>query len=110
MSLVSSKSTLQKIIDSVTPFLLLLFGISLILLIVCLIVILILILDPENISFIILVMLEFSIMCIFILGFIVAGIRKLVALLLKREEIRCPECGFVVSSQAKYCSECGNKI
>jgi len=104
-----SKKNAIEIWYSLKPFLIFLLITSILLSLALLIITLIWLYDERNITFLILVIADFSFLGIFALGLLFVGVRYVIDLLIKKEEIKCFYCGRVISSRTPVCPNCGKE-
>ncbi|MCE7748735.1 MAG: hypothetical protein GPJ51_10070 [Candidatus Heimdallarchaeota archaeon] len=107
MSSEKFKRKFQAIWISFRPFLIFLLVIAILFAIPLLIIALVLLFDDNNVTFLILVIIDFSVLGIFAIGFLAFGFQYVISLLIEKEEVKCINCGKTISSKAKICSVCG---
>jgi hypothetical protein len=103
------KEMLRSAWVSLKPFLIFLLIASTLLSIALVIISLVWFFDNQNIAFIILAVLDLSVLGIFAIGFVVVALQYIFTLLFKKEEIKCTYCGKTILVKDKICPHCGNK-
>ena len=91
------------------PFLIFLLIISVLLSLALIIITLVQLYDEKNITFLVLVIADFSVLGIFAFGLIIVGVRYVFAVLIKKEEVKCVYCGKIVLGKTNICSNCANE-
>ena len=103
------KEMLRSIWTSLKPFLIFLLIASTLISIALVIIALVWFFDNQNIAFIILAILDLSVLGIFAIGFVIVGLQYIFTLILKKEEIKCTYCGKTIPIKDKICPNCGNE-
>ncbi len=110
MKVKKNNEKLHKVWLSLKPFLILLLLIAVLLAIALLIIALVEFFDDKNITFLILVIVDFSVLGIFAIGFMAFGFKYVISIFIEKEEEKCIYCGKALKVHAKFCPECGNEL
>ena len=105
----SFKKIIRSIWVSVKPFLIFLFIVSVLLSLALTIITLVWLYDEKNITFLVLAIVDAFVLGIFALGFIIVGVKYVLTTLIKKEAIKCVQCGKVMPNKNKFCSSCGEE-
>jgi hypothetical protein len=109
MTLEESKRMAQSIWESIKPLLIFLLVVISLISLALSIIVLVNFYDKKDITLLVLVITDFSVLGIFVIGFIIVGLRYVFALIIKKEEVKCIYCGKIMQSKSKSCSNCGNE-
>ncbi|MHA1199304.1 MAG: hypothetical protein ACTSQF_08155 [Candidatus Heimdallarchaeaceae archaeon] len=106
MAITKEKRTAKSIWISIKPFLIPLLVIAVLMSLALLIVALVWLYDEKDVTFIVLVIANISVLGIFALGFFIVGVKYVIVFLRKKEEVRCIQCDKIMLGKGLYCSSC----